>query len=137
MNQLRPKSARPPKPKKSQFAVQLGSQIRKLRTERSYNQRDLAALANLPQPRLSSYESGTHEPPLRSLIRIARIFGLLVDSLLPETADLPPDPIDAQLLQEFRRVAALDPEEKKAAIGLLAIVFGIRRFRQSREEPKP
>ena len=105
---------------------QIGHRIRELRMQRGWNQRELAAYANLSSSRLNKYETGAHQAPLGALIRIARSFGTLVDVLLPDTLDLPRDPEDVQLLQRLRRLATLPRTEKRLACALLDVVLAVR-----------
>ncbi len=120
-----PKPRNPSRARESSLRFQIGNRIKELRKERGWSQRDLAAYSNVSHFRLSKYESGTHQPPIGALIRIARAFGLLVDVLLPD-AELPLRPEDAQLIQRFRRLAALGLEEKELAGSLLDSVFAMQ-----------
>lgn len=123
-------------PKKPTLSISLGARIKELRKDRAWSQRDLSARANVSQSRLSKYESGTHQAPLRALMRIAHALALPVDALLPDTGDLPRDPRDAELLARLRSLVALGPEEKAVACSLLDTVLAMRQLKQSwkREE---
>lgn len=121
-------------PRPSTFPVSLGDRIRQLRLGRGWSQRHFAAYANLSFSQVSKYESGTHLPPLRTLIRIARTFGLPLDALLPDT-ELPADSLDARLLQRLRRLAHAGAQEKEATLGLLDLLFGVLSL--STECPSP
>jgi transcriptional regulator with XRE-family HTH domain len=129
-------------PRPSTFPVGLGDRIRQLRLDRGWSQRDFAAYANLSFSQLSKYESGIHMPPLRTLIRIARLFGLPLDAVLPDS-ELPPDSLDARLLQRLRRLSHADAQEKEATLGLLDFLFGVwslfpeEPVRPSDEQPRP
>jgi len=105
------------------LSAQIGLRIRELRRDRAWTQRDLAARANLTLPQLSRYENGARRTHVGVLIRIARSFGVLVDLLLPQQGDIPPDPVDAELLKRIRRLAALGAREKQAAIALLDVIL--------------
>lgn len=112
--------------KETSLRGQIGHRIRELRKQRGWNQRELAAYANLSASRLNKYETGAHQAPLGALIRIARSLGTLVDVLLPDNLDLPRDPDDVQLLQRLRRLAILSRTEKRLACALLDVVLAVR-----------
>jgi transcriptional regulator with XRE-family HTH domain len=117
--------------KKPLLATGMGDRIKELRKVRGWSQRDLAARANVSQTRLSRYESGTHQAPLRALIRIAHTLAVPVDALLPDTGDLPREPQDAELLARLRSLVALGSEEKAVACSLLDTVLAMREIRQA------
>lgn len=117
--------------RKPPLPASVGGRIRELRKERGWNQRDLAAQANVTQTRLSKYENGTHQVPLGTLMRIASAFALPVDALLPDTGDMPRDPRDAELLARLRSLVSLGPEEKAVACSLLDTVLAMRKIRQA------
>lgn len=60
---------------------EFSKRLKELRQQRNLTQRQLAELANIPQPTLARYEQGITEPGLTSLIKIADIFGVSLDSL--------------------------------------------------------
>lgn len=124
-------------PKKPTLSISLGARIKELRKERAWSQRDLSARANVSQTRLSKYENGTHQVPLRALIRIAHALAVPVDALLPDTGDMPRDPRDAELLARVRSLMALGAEEKAVACSLLDTVLAMRQLRESwKREPR-
>lgn len=126
MSHLNPKPATRAQTQETSLRGQVGHRIRELRKRRGWNQRELAAYANLSASRLNKYEMGAHQAPLGALIRIARSFGTLVDVLLPDNLDLPRDPDDVQLLQRLRRLATLPRTEKRLACALLDVVLAVR-----------
>ena len=119
--------------KKLSLAVSLGARIKELRKARGWSQRELSARANVSTTQLSKYESGTHQTPVRMLIRLSRDFAVPEDALLPDPGDTPQDLEDAQLLARFRGVAALGPEEKAVAISLLDTVLALQSLRNARK----
>jgi putative transcriptional regulator len=109
----------------------IGQRIRQFRAERGWSQRDLAARLLISASRLAKYESGVHEPPLRTLIRMARVFGAPVDALLAESpAERPVG--DTGLLQRLRRIETLGPAEREAAMALLDVLLGFQQLTAGR-----
>lgn len=56
--------------------------IRELRLSRGYTRNRLAAMLDIPYSTLTNYENGTRTPPLSTLVAVADLFGVSVDSLL-------------------------------------------------------
>jgi transcriptional regulator with XRE-family HTH domain len=120
-------AAKTPAPRSitSPLAVQVGSRIRGLRRTRGWSQRELAGRAGLSSQRLSKYERGDHAPPLRTLIRIARAFGVLVDGLLPAGFDAAPAAAEERLRQRLLEASLLGEREKEALLALLEVFFAL------------
>lgn len=59
----------------------VGMNIRRVRTERSMSQRELANRANISPTQLSSYENGKNLPGLVTLAEIASALGVSIDEL--------------------------------------------------------
>lgn len=60
----------------------LAEQLKRVRNEKGLSQKALAKLLNVTQPAVAKWESGTREPSLDDLIRIADILGETIDFLL-------------------------------------------------------
>jgi predicted transcriptional regulator len=58
----------------AQLAFELGEQVRGLREERGWSQRDLAKLTGMTQPGIARFEAGGTTPTLPILERIANAF---------------------------------------------------------------
>ena len=56
-----------------------------LRKEKHLNQVGLAMKLNVSQKMISSYERGTHQPSIETLIRMSKIFNVSVDYLIGNT----------------------------------------------------
>ena len=58
----------------ARLAFELGEQVRGLREERGWSQRDLAKLTGMTQPSIARFEAGGTTPTLPILERIANAF---------------------------------------------------------------
>jgi transcriptional regulator with XRE-family HTH domain len=116
----------------SPLAVQVGERIRDLRRIRRWTQRELAGRAGLSSQRLSKYERGDHAPPLRTLMRIARAFGILVDGLLPAPFDAAPGALEERFRDRLLEAALLGDREKEALLALLEVFFALLALAASR-----
>ena len=66
--------------------------IRKLRTDRGYTQKQMAELLNVRQNTYSQYEIGVLNYPIDALMTLADFFGVSVDYLLGRTDEKKPYP---------------------------------------------
>ncbi len=57
-------------------------QIKILRECQGLTQEALAALIGIKRENISRYESGERNPPIKVLVKMARIFGVTVDELI-------------------------------------------------------
>lgn len=62
--------------------ILLGKKIRELRVEKELTQTDFAQRLNVSSQAVSNWERGISPPDLDNLIRIAALFGVLIDDLL-------------------------------------------------------
>lgn len=60
----------------------LSANIRYLRKNNGFTQREFAKLLSVEDPAISKYESGDNKPTIESLINISEFFGVTVDDLL-------------------------------------------------------
>lgn len=59
-----------------------GMQLRRQREKHNFTQKELGVKLNKSQNAISCWESGSREPDLRTLLQIALLFNVSVDSLL-------------------------------------------------------
>lgn len=70
----------------AKLAFELGEQVRDMREERGWSQRDLAQLTGMTQPGIARFEAGGTTPTLPILERIAQAFdSTLSVELKPKT----------------------------------------------------
>lgn len=74
-----------------------GNQIRKLRTQREMNQKQLASELNISISTLSNYEKEVHAPSIDMLIAIANYFEVSTDYILGRTTN-PISPITREMV---------------------------------------
>lgn len=56
--------------------------IKELRVEKGLRQADLANLVGISRAAVTDWETGRHEPPLDTIIRLCKIFDVTSDYLL-------------------------------------------------------
>jgi transcriptional regulator with XRE-family HTH domain len=113
----------------------LGARLRGLREERGWSQRELGRRLGVLQSKLSKYESGTHQPSLRTLVHIASLYAVSTDYLLTG-AELPAPPLrDERLLDRFRRLGAAGEELRLIVLSILDALFELDAYQ--RQPPRP
>jgi transcriptional regulator with XRE-family HTH domain len=119
----------------------IGERIQRLRGERRITQRDLAAQLGVSQSRLSKYETGVHEIPLGTLVRLAGVLKVSADYLLTGGGSFGPVSSDPRLLDRFQQIAQMGPAERETWMGLLdgfLAVFSLFQMRvQETAPPSP
>ncbi len=99
--------------------------IAELRKEKHLNQTGLALKLNVSQKMISAYESGTHQPGINTLKKMANIFGVSVDYIIENSNIRSPigsilekgiTETELELLEIFR---TLNDKQKQRAIGIV------------------
>lgn len=101
------------------------NRIAELRKEKHLNQVGLGLKLNVSQKMISSYERGTHQPSVDTLIEMAKIFNVSVDYIIGNSNIKTPaekfsksglTQKEIELLDIFRN---LNKEKQERAIGIL------------------
>lgn len=104
----------------------IGEKIRVARKKAGLNQEELAELARLHRISIARYESGTVEPGINAIMRIAEALGITVDELLgnqplPDDMPIKPKTEDVRIL-----VTGLNKMPKKdveKALSVMKLIF--------------
>lgn len=75
--------------------------LKELRNLKGLSQRDLAKKLNLTSTTIGKYENGQCDPNIENLIKMSKIFGVSVDTLVGNDAEL----LDLTALDEKRKYA--------------------------------
>jgi transcriptional regulator with XRE-family HTH domain len=132
-----PEPSTPPRepgarPKPSAFNRALGARVRELREERGWSQRALGSQLGILQSKLSKYESGTHQPSLRTLVKISNVFAVSTDYLLTGAKTPVPPLRDDRLLDRFRRLGSAGEEMRLIVLSILDAMFELDAYFQQR-----
>lgn len=65
----------------------IGTQLKKLRTERAFTQETVAAKLGIKRETYSHYENNKREPSVRLLLQLADLFQVSIDYLCGRTTD--------------------------------------------------
>ncbi len=112
-----------PKRKTPDLAAEFGRRLRALREERGLTQRELAERSGAQVPQISRYETGAYLPTAETLLALAKVLHLDVDSLLVGRSgrnDKDEVPIkDVRLLERVRELEKLDRRFRDAAVTMI------------------
>jgi transcriptional regulator with XRE-family HTH domain len=87
-----------------------------LRKEKGLSQQALADAVGMSRMQLRRYESGSSQPTLDVIKKLAIVLGVSADTLLFDQDERGPEP---DLRYQFEALTRFDPEEKKVAKAVL------------------
>lgn len=96
------------KKKKDEFTQHFALRLRQLREQRGWTQQGLAERIGVLRAMVANYEGGFHHPPLPTLQKIARVFGVSVDYLLSGSGPSASEFRDRELLEFFAKADKFD-----------------------------
>ncbi len=92
--------------------MNIAERLSSLRKEKGLTQQALADALGLHITQIKRYESGTSQPSLDALKKLAKTLRISIDSLVFDTEELTPD---EDLALQFQAIAKM-PDEQKAVI---------------------
>lgn len=104
----------------AEISLRFVARLKQLRQEKGWSQMDLAQRLGLQKTSVANYEQGMSFPPLPTLEKMARLFGVSLDGLV--WGNQPPEQVikDRELLDLFRRIDCLSSRIRAAVIEVLA-----------------
>jgi len=106
--------------------ISLGKNVRRLRKEKGWTQRDLAAKLSCTQSIITAYENDVRRPPASKIALLAELFGTSVNDIFAgiQSEKNEKSTKDPKLWKRFERIQQLPPHEKRTVLkmidGLLA-----------------
>lgn len=96
-----------------------GNRIKRLRKQKKWTQKELAAKLDIGFSQFNKYECGLHIPPVEKLIQLSELFDISLDYLL--TGDRSEDkPLhNIRLLERFRELENFKTDDQEAIIAIL------------------
>lgn len=83
--------------------MELGTQIKKYRTEHAMSQDELAEKVFVSRQSVSNWETGKTYPDIKSLLLLSEIFSVSLDQLVKGDIEIMKKEIDAQELANFQK----------------------------------
>lgn len=103
----------------SDILKSFGQRVKKLRKQKKWTQKELAAKFDVRPAHLNKYESGLHTPPLEKLIKLADIFNTTLDYLLAGDSSEDRPLHNLRLLERFQALEDFEAENQEAVIKLI------------------
>ncbi|MCW8929096.1 MAG: helix-turn-helix domain-containing protein [Gammaproteobacteria bacterium] len=105
-----------------------GTRVKKLRKQKHWTQKELAAKVDIRYQLLNKYESGQHIPPASTLINLADALDTTIDYLLTG------NPIESSplsntfLFKRFKEIESFNKEEQDTVITLIDAMIAKHRM---------
>ena len=96
-----------------------GSRIKRLRKQKKWTQKELAAKLEIVFSQLNKYECGLHIPPVEKLIQLSELFDTSVDYLLTGNRSEDRPLHNIRLLERFRALENFQANDQEAVITIL------------------
>lgn len=93
--------------------LKIGKQLRRIRTEQGYTQRQVAIAVGVTDAQISRIETDASEPEAETMAKIADFLGVRMDDLREPRSTVNPSDLEASLMAAARR--AQDGDESALA----------------------
>jgi len=105
-----------------------GARVKKLRKQKHWTQKQLAAKVEIRYQLLNTYESGQHIPPASTLINLSDTLDTTIDYLL--TGDpVESSPLSSTILfKRFKEIEKFDSDEQNIVITLIDAMIAKHRM---------
>jgi transcriptional regulator with XRE-family HTH domain len=96
-----------------------GTRLKRLRKQKKWTQKELAAKLDIGFSQFNKYECGLHIPPIEKLIQLSELFDTSLDYLLTGSRSEEKPLHSIRLLERFRELENFTTDEKEAIIAIL------------------
>ena len=112
--------------------MDIANNIRKLREDRDFTQKQIAAELGIGYSNYNKMENGFREPSVEELQKLAKLYNITVDELLnPE--DITPKEVviqDKTLTERVRLIEQLEEEDKQAVYRVIDSMLTNKKFKE-------
>jgi len=116
------------------FIMSLASRIATLRKEKGLSQQAMANALELHVTQVKRYESGSSQPSLEALKKLARVLRVSIDALVFDTEELTPDEDLALQFQAIHHMPAKEKAVIKELLEGMIIKYETQRWSNSRPQ---
>lgn len=96
-----------------------GKRLKRMRNQKRWTQKELAAMVNIGFSQFNKYEMGLHIPSLEKLIQLAELLDSTMDYLLMGNNNNGINFHDIRLAKRFQELENFEIEDKEAVIRML------------------
>lgn len=101
--------------------LQVGLNIKEIRTKKGLLQKEVAAAAGLHPANYNKMEKGEREPSVEALDKISKLFDMTVDQVINHEGDFPQDVTieDKSVMERMKLIEQLEEEDKQAIFRII------------------
>ena len=100
-----------------------GNRLQKLRKQKKWTQKEVAAKIEIGLSQYTKYEYGLHYPPTEKLIQIADLYNTTLDYLITGNVSEKNPLINLRLLKRFEELERLNIDDQETAIKILDAII--------------
>lgn len=118
-------------PNTTSTAMNIGINIKRLRTDRGIKQSEIADLIGMHRSNYSKIENGQREISLAAIDKIAKFFNISIDELVHLGDDIPKEVSleDKTTSEQVKLIQELEPEEKNMVFKMIETFLTKKKFK--------
>ena len=111
--------------------MNIGSNIKRLREQRSIKQHEIADLIGMHRSNYSKIENGQREISITAIDKIAKFFNISIDELVHFGKDIPEEITmeDKSTVEQIKLIQELDQEEKNVILKMIETFLTKKKFK--------
>lgn len=112
--------------------MQTGKNIKKIREQKGWMQKEVAAAAGLQPSNYSKIEKGERDISIEALDKIARFFGMTVDQVIHYEGKIPKEVNikDKTTSEKLQLIEQLEEEDKQALFRIIDTMLTKSKFKE-------
>jgi transcriptional regulator with XRE-family HTH domain len=111
--------------------MNLAENIKKIREDREFLQKQVAAEIGLKPAHYNKIEKGLVEPSVEILDRLAKFYGISIDQLVHLEGDVPGEVTieDKKLIEQVKLIQELDEKDRKTIFNIIDTMLTKNKFK--------
>ena len=112
--------------------MKLADNIKKLREEKGFLQKQVAAEIGLKPAHYNKIEKGIVEPSIEILGRLAKFYGLTIDQVVHFEGNMPDEITieDKGLMEQVKLIQQLDEKDRNTVFNIIDTMLTKRKFKE-------
>ncbi len=112
--------------------MKLAHNIKKLREEKGFLQKQVAAEIGLKPAHYNKIEKGIVEPSVDILDKLATLYGLTIDQIVHFEGNIPKEVTieDKGLMEQVKLIQELDEKDKNTVFNIIETMLTKRKFKE-------
>ncbi|GHE72238.1 helix-turn-helix domain-containing protein [Roseivirga thermotolerans] len=116
--------------------LQVGLNIKEIRSKKGMLQKEVAAAAGLHPANYNKIEKGEREPSVDALAKVAKFFGMTIDQVVYYEGDVPSEVTigDKSVLERMKMIDQLGDDDKQAVFRVVDSMLTKNKFKDFFQE---